>query len=192
MGSRLARANGYYPLTLYLAKTGLRPLERLDGVRPATADDVADIVSSSAENRQILFSFNDFWKPHAEADERFDLWMNKSLALEDRDMFVSRADGVLTGYAISQPATALHFPAPHDISKIGKVDDFFHRDIDDPRVLKCDGAGISLFGVAEAALRARGNEASLVVCPAAWMSKIAFLEAAGYANAITWFRKRAN
>ncbi|UWR25679.1 hypothetical protein K3757_14615 [Sulfitobacter sp. S223] len=47
----------------------------------------------------------------------------------------------------------------------------------------------ALFGAAEAARKARGDHSVLVVCPAAWTSKITLLEQAGYKNAITWFIK---
>lgn len=182
-------ASNYEPLTLYLAKVGLRAPKKSKGVRPANADDVADIVTSSAENRQTLFGLDTFWKPHDDADARFDAWMKKSLTLADRDMFVSERESAFTGYAIAQPATPLHFPTPHDIGAIGVIDDYYHADFADPSILTGDGAAL-LLRTAEAALKARGNEAALVVCPAAWKSKIAVLQAAGYKNGITWFKKR--
>ncbi|MFQ6547671.1 hypothetical protein AADZ90_006910 [Aestuariibius sp. 2305UL40-4] len=184
-------APDYDPLTLYFAKTGLRSPQELQDVRPANAADVPAIVASSAENRQILFDLNAFWKPHPDADARFGAWMEKSLTLPDRDMFVSEVGDTVTGYAISQPATPLHFPPPHDISAIGVIDDYYHSDLADPERLQNDGgAAASLLQPAEAALQARGNTAALVVCPAAWLSKIAILKDAGYENAITWFKKR--
>ena len=184
-------ASNYEPLTLYLAKVGLRAPKKSEGVRPANADDVTDIVTSSAENRHILFGLNAFWKPHDDADARFDAWMNKSLTLADRDMFVSEMDSALTGYAIAHPATPLHFPTPHDIGAIGVIDDYYHADFADRSILIGNGAGAALLlRTAEAALQARGNKAALVVCPAAWKSKIEVLQAAGYKNGITWFKKR--
>lgn len=184
-------SNAYEPLTLYFAKAGLRAERKLEGVRRAQDDDIANIVVSSAENRRILFDLNGFWKPHPEADARFGTWMIKSLSLSDRDMFVSEAKGALTGYAISHPATPLHFPSPHDIRAVGVIDDYHHADMSDPVMLQDDGKGASrLLWAAEAALEARGDNAALVVCPAAWISKIAVLEAAGYTNAITWYIKR--
>lgn len=184
-------ARGYQPLTLYLARIGLRAPGRREGIRTATDADIADIVRSSAANRQIQSGIDGFWKPHGDADARFGAWMKKSLTLGDRDMFVSEAGGAFAGYAIAQPATPLHVPAAHDIGAIGIVDDFFHTDLADPERLRGDGAGASdLLGAAEAALGARGNDAALVVCPAGWASKRAALTAAGYRNAITWFVKR--
>ncbi len=181
----------YQPLTLYLAKSGLAPPQACEGTRDATEADLPSIVASSAENRQILFDLDPFWKPHEEADQRFGAWMAKSLTLPDRDMFISEIGEDFRGYAISHPATPLHFPAPHDISGIGVIDDYFHSDFADPDTLKNSGtAAANLLQSAEAALQTRGNEAALIVCPAAWISKIALLEGAGYTTAISWFIKR--
>lgn len=185
------RMRGYEPLTLYLARTGLRPTEDRPAIHGATDGDIDDIVSASAEHRRIISNLDAFWKPSSDADARFAAWMRKCLTLTDHDMFVSDSDGQFHGYAISQPATHMHIPLPHDISAVGKVDDFYHVDTADPAVLADDAAGASdLLRAAEAALAARGNKAAFVVCPAAWASKIALLESAGYRNAMTWFRKR--
>ncbi|WP_299919165.1 hypothetical protein [uncultured Roseobacter sp.] len=184
-------SQGYAPLTLYFAKVGLAKDKPFDDVRRATEKDIPAIVASSADHRRILHTINTFWKPHAEADARFGNWMTRSLTLTDRDMFVSETEGVFEGYAISQPATPLHFPTPHDISRIGIIDDFYHADFEDPDTLA--GAGHSaraMLQAAEAAREARGGAAVLVICPAAWPSKGALLRSAGYENAITWFIKR--
>ncbi|MCV3273640.1 GNAT family N-acetyltransferase [Roseobacter sinensis] len=182
---------GYAPLTLYYAKSGLEMTEAQPGTRPATDADVPGMVTLSAENRQLLFDLDAFWAPHAEADARFGTWMKKSLTLPDRDMFVADAEQGVAGYVISQPATPLHFPAPHDISCIGVIDDFYHAGFSDRTALDAHGIGArALLTRAEAALRTRGNAAAMVVCPAAWSSKIALLEDAGYRTAITWFKKR--
>ncbi|WP_121064216.1 hypothetical protein [Chachezhania antarctica] len=183
--------HAYDPLTLYLAKSGLARAESHASVRKARTDDLPGIVTLSAEHRQILFDLNTFWKPHAEADTRFGNWMGKSLTLTDRDMFVSGRGGGLTGYAISQPATPLHFPPAHDIGATGVIDDFYHVATRDPAR---DGPGLdearALLGAAEGALADRQNDAVIVVCPAAWTSKRRLLEDAGYATAITWYIKR--
>ncbi|WP_333828216.1 hypothetical protein [Pararhodobacter sp.] len=181
-------ARGYEPLTLYFARTGLSPENTPTDVRKATADDVPAIVASSAVNRQVLFALHRFWKPHADAYSRFGAWMTRSLTLSDRDMFVPGAGDTPKSYAISQPATPLHFPAPHDISRIGVIDDFYHDAFADPERLSADASdAAALFAAAEAARARRGNDAVLVVCPAAWQSKIDLLKSAGYSNAITWF-----
>ena len=182
---------GYDPVTLYYAKTGLSDATGLPNVRQANVADIADIVATSATNRQILQRLNpSFWRPHAEANDRFGSWMQHSLTLSDRDMFVSNAHGEFRGYAISHPATRLHFPSPHDISCTGVIDDYFHQAIADPDTRSADwDEGLALLEVAEAARQKRGNSAVLVVCPAAWRTKVALLEEAGYRKAITWFVK---
>lgn len=182
---------GYEPLTLYFAKTGLRLVKNLPAVRGAKDSDIEDIVTASAEHRRILNDLNAFWKPSSDADVRFAAWMQKCLTLTDHDMFVSASDGEFHGYAISQPVTHMHFPMPHDISAVGKIDDYYHVDTADPAMLADDTKGAcDLLLTAEAALAARGNNAAFVVCPAAWSSKKQLLEAAGYSNAMTWFKKR--
>ena len=182
---------GYEPVTLYFAKTELSDATVLPKARQADAGDITDIVAASAVHRQILQRLNpSFWRPHAEANDRFRSWMQHSLSLSDRDMFVSHADGEFLGYAISQPATRLHFPSPHDISGTGVIDDYVHQAIADPDTRSAQwNEGLALLAVAEAARRKRGNTAVLVVCPAAWRSKIILLEEAGYRKAVTWFVK---
>ena len=183
-------AHSYTPLTRYYARSGLRQGPEGEQVRSARGADVGDIVRLSAEHRQVLHEIDAFWKPHAEADPRFGAWMEKSLTLEDRDMFVSAAGEGVTGYAISQPATPLHFPPAHEIGAIGVIDDFYHGSLSDPKAAKPASAEAAmLFQAAEAARTARGNDALLVVCPADWTSKSALLKAEGYRNAITWFKK---
>ncbi|MEM9196394.1 MAG: hypothetical protein AAGD12_00965 [Pseudomonadota bacterium] len=216
-------AAGYDPLTQYLARTGLsaapepaaalapqrglgsnsapphasdqEEADRQDPPRTAVPQDVAGIVTLSARHRQILHQLNGFWAPHAEADARFGAWMAKSQTFPDRDMIVAEPRAGLTGYAIAQPATALHFPAPHDVEPVGFVDDFFHVVLDDPQELPARDSAIqrdaaALMRAAEAALVARGKTADLVVCPAAWRSKTAFLVNAGYSVAMGWSIKR--
>lgn len=185
------RGRKYAALTLYLGKVGLEVAKATESVRPALESDVPDIVKASAQNREILEMLDIFWAAHPEADARFGGWMHRSLALTDRDMFVAEGQGGFEGYAIAQPATPLHFPTPHDIGAIGIIDDYFHADFADPATLDGAGSGAAeALTVAEGALHARGNEAALIVCPAAWTSKIEVLEAAGYRTAMTWFIKR--
>lgn len=184
-------AQGYAPLTLYFAKVGLSPAPRINGVRHTTDDDLDAIVALSATNRQVLNDLNGlFWKPHRQADARFELWMARSLTLADRDMFVAEHNGTLAGYAIAQPATSLHFPAAHAVSDIGFIDDYFHTGYADPVAgVATDPAAMALLEAGEAARGARGDDALLVVCPADWTSKRHLLRAAGYNPAIKWFIK---
>ena len=181
---------GYAPLTLYLARAGLRAAAD-GGVRPAREADLPGIVAASARSRAVLHRLDPFWQPHEEAAARFGAWMGKSLTLPDRDMFVSGDGGAVSGYAISNPATPLHFPPAHDITRIGVIDDFHHAEMEDPDALQGDGTGArALLAAAEGALHARGNAAALVVCPAAWTSKRAVLEAEGYETALVWWIRR--
>lgn len=186
--------HAYDPLTLYYARTRLRSDARHPEVHPATEEDVPAIVTSSAVHRSILDGLHHrFWTPHEEADARFGAWMRRSLTLEDRDMFVAGTEGGFGGYAISHPATPLHFPTPHDISGIGVIDDFFHNAFVDPEALGRNAEqAAALFVAAEVARARRGDHSVLVVCPAAWPSKRALLEELGYTNAITWHIKRAD
>ena len=186
--------HGYEPLTLYFAKTGLAADQGHSNVRPATAQDVPLIVASSAEHRNVLERINLlFWRAHKDADTRFGAWMERSLTLQDRDMFVEENQTRFGGYAISQPATPLHFPTPHDISGVGVIDDFFHMAFSDIERLGPDiRDAAALFTAAEAARSARGDHSVLVVCPAAWTTKITLLQQLGYHNAITWFLKHVD
>ncbi|MET0744602.1 MAG: hypothetical protein ABWY78_14620 [Microvirga sp.] len=185
-------ARGYRPLTLYLARTGLDAKATPVGVRPASKDDLEAIVERSAANRAILSSLDVFWTPHANANSRFARWMERSLALPERDMLVMSPAGHLEGYVIAQPAARLHFPPAHDITATGVIDDFFHDGFADPAGTPEAGAraAIRLLQGAEAAFSARGIGSALVVCPAAWTSKIAILESAGYRTALVWMIKR--
>ncbi|MWD26611.1 hypothetical protein E0K89_003890 [Aquicoccus sp. SCR17] len=187
---RVLTAAGYTPLTLYYAKSGLDGVAG-DTVRAAAEADVRAIVELSAQNRRILHAIDRFWRPHAEADARFDGWMRKSLTLGDRDMLVADPEGAVEGYAIAQPAGPLHIPPAHDIRATGFIDDFYHLDLADTAALQDEGHGAAgLLGAAEAALAARGKGAALVVCPAGWASKRALLEAAGYEVALEWHMRR--
>lgn len=182
---------GYRPLTLYLAKTGFDGGAAPRGLRPADEADIGEIVALSARNRAVLAALDGFWSAHRDADERFDNWMRLSLTFDDRDMLVDGSPGAVAGYAIAQPATRLHFPAAHDISAMGFLDDYFHTDFADPTVLHRGGARAqALLAAAERAFAGRGKSGALVVCPAAWRSKIALLEGAGYRVALTWMIKR--
>lgn len=187
-------ALGYAPLTLYLARTGLTGATPCPTIRKTSRSHLAEITRLSALNRALLYRLDPFWKPHAQADDRFKSWIGKSLELSDRDLFVAVQGNHLSGYAISQPATQLHFPPAHDISGTGVIDDFFHEALCEPERLSHSDAQIKearqLVGAAEAALARRGKHAALAVCPAAWASRRALLERAGYANALTWFIRR--
>ncbi len=179
-------ARGYAPLTVYLSRSGLAS-EPPAGPRPAGAADLPGIVARSAEHREILETLHPFWRRHPEADPRFEAWMRRSLALADRDMRVGGAAGALDGYLVAQPASRLHFPPAHDISGIGVIDDFHHRELADPETPADGGGGaLALLRAGEAAFAARGVDTAVVVCPAAWRSKLSLLREAGYRTAMVW------
>lgn len=177
----------YRDLTLYYNKAlGAEDVAAPD-VRKAGEGDVAGIVAASAVNRRVLHQLDRFWEPHGEADARFGAWMTKSLGLADRDMLVAGAEGKVEGYAVAQPAGPLHLPPAHDPARTGFLDDYYHADFADPDRLADDGAGaLALLNAAEAAFRSRGKLCALVVCPAAWTSKRALLQRAGYEVGLVW------
>lgn len=185
------RKRRYEPLTLYFFKSGLQLAKQCAEVRTSTVEDIDEIVALSAENRSILHRLNVFWTPHPEADARFGNWMKRSLALTDRNMLVTGPRDALDGYVVAQPASRLHFPRAHDISATGVIDDFFHRQYADPTKTPEGGVAAQvLLQAAESSFAARGIKNAFVVCPAAWTSKTALLEQAGYETAMVWMIKR--
>ena len=188
----LYERNGYEPVTLYMAKHGCKPDALPSGVRPASVQDVPGIVKLSAEHRRTLAKINPrFWHIHAEADRRFDAWMRRSLTLTDRDMFVAGGAGDVRGYVIAQPVAPLLVPAAHETAAMGIIDDFYAEGFSDVSAVANGGAsGEKLLAAAESAFARRGVVTALVVCPAAWPSKISLLERRGYRTAKLWMLKR--
>ena len=186
----LYERHGYEPVTLFMAKAGLRDQALPLSVRLAQAGDIAGIVARSAEHRKMLSQLNDrFWHIHPQADARFEMWMRYSLTLTDRDMFV--AGDPVHGYAIAQAIAPLLIPAAHDIKTIGVIDDFYDQDFAGVAAAANGGTtAADLISAAESALAKRGFAATFAVCPAAWTSKTALLEGAGYRTAKTWMLKR--
>jgi GNAT superfamily N-acetyltransferase len=187
----LYERHGYEPVTLYMAKHGFVREALRRGVRPAGAEDVPGIVKLSAEHRKTLARVNPrFWHIHPEADSRFDAWMRRSLTLDDRDMLVAVEAGAVHGYVIAQPISPLLVPAAHEVAAIGVIDDFYDKGLADVSAVSNDQAnGESLLAVAESAFARRGVGSALVVCPAAWPSKISLLERKGYRTAKLWMLK---
>jgi hypothetical protein len=92
--STLYEQHGYEPVTLYMAKHGLRAEATPSGVRLANTEDISSIVRHSSQHRRTLAEINSrFWHMHPEADTRFDAWMRRSLSFKDRDMLVATAGG---------------------------------------------------------------------------------------------------
>lgn len=184
-------ASGYEPLTLYLSRSDLGDKVVPAGVRQATEDDVPSIITRSAENRRILFDIDPFWEIHDEADPRFSAWMMRSLTLRDRDMMVLGTSDNLEGYIIAQPASRLHFPPAHDITRTGMIDDYYHPELINPAALdRGTKNSNALLRAAEAAFASRGIGTAFIVCPAGWTSKIELLESASYETAMVWSIKR--
>jgi hypothetical protein len=172
-------------------KHRLEPQHGLFGVRPAGAEDVPAIVQLSADHRRTLARINPrFWYIHAEADRRFAAWMRRSLTLTDRDMVVAAVAKDVHGYVIAQPLAPLLVPVAHDTAAIGIIDDFYDRDFASISVVSNSGSSSdSLLLAAEGAFARRGIDSALVVCPAAWPSKISVLERNGYRTAKLWMLK---
>jgi hypothetical protein len=187
----LYERQGYEPVTLYLARHDFRPHALAPKVRPARAEDVRQIVKLSAKHRRTLAQINPrFWLIHPEADSRFDTWMRRSLTLRDRDMLVAAKTGEVHGYIIAQPISPLLVPVAHEAAAIGIIDDFYDEDFGNISDLASGGSGEELLAAAESAFARRAVDSALVVCPAAWSSKVALLERRGYRTAKLWMLRR--
>jgi hypothetical protein len=188
----LYERHGYVPVALYMAKHGFTAAALPHSVRAASIDDVPEIVKLSAAHRRTLEKLNPrFWRIHPEADSRFDAWMRRSLTLEDRNMLVAAAPDELHGYVIAQPCSPLLLPIAHEIAAVGLIDDFYDDDFADVSALSNGGANAEdLLGGAENTFARRAVGGALVVCPAAWSSKVSLLERSGYQTAKQWMLKR--
>jgi hypothetical protein len=188
----LYERHGYEPVTLYMAKHGFGGAGLPPQVRLASTEDIPGIVARSAEHRRMLARINPrFWHIHPEADQRFERWMRRSLTLTDRDMFVAAEARNVHGYVIVQPISPLLIPPPHEFATVGVIDDFY--DVDFASVSTVSNGGSSaenLLAAAQSAFVRRSVDSVLVVCPAAWASKIALLEQSGYRTAKLWMLKR--
>ena len=180
--------SGYKPVTLFMSKVGFERKEMSHQVGLATADDIAGIVSRSAEHRHNLSEANPvFWNIHPDADSIFEKWMRISLTLEDRAMLVTRNSVDVDGYIIAQPVTPVQMPMTHNPEGIGAIDDFYHTDFRKRSELVNGGAeAADLLIAAENAFARNGIKAALVVCPDNWSSKKALLTSNGYTTAKTW------
>jgi hypothetical protein len=87
--------------------------------------------------------------------------------------------------------SALLVPDVHDVAAVGVMDDFYHEDFGDISTpADSRSRAEDLLAAAEAAFARRKVDSALVVCPAAWSSKIALLERSGYRAAKLWLLKR--
>jgi hypothetical protein len=188
----LYERHGYEPVTLYMVKHRFSPDALPRPVRPAGAEDVPGIVKLSAKHRKTLAELNpQFWHIHSEADTRFDAWMHRSLTLKDRDMLVAAVAREVHGYVIAQPYSPILVPTAHEIAGIGVIDDFYDEDFANISAVSGSGAsGENLLAGAESAFARRAVDSALVVCPAAWSSKVSLLERRGYRTAKLWMLMR--
>ena len=188
----LYERHGYEPVTLYMAKHGFSAGAFPAGVRLADSADVPAIVGHSAAHRQRLAALKPrFWHIHPEADARFDAWMRRSLTLRDRELLVGTADGRIHGYVIAQPCPPLLLPVVHEAAAIGVIDDFYDESLADTAAAPTGGSGAeALLAAAERAFARRAVDSTMVVCPAAWSSKVTLLESCGYRVAKLWLLKR--
>lgn len=188
----LYERHGYEPVTLYMVKHRFSPDAFPRTVRPASAEDVPAIVKLSARHRKTLAELNpQFWHIHSEADTRFDAWMRRSLTLKDRDMLVAAVAAEVHGYVIAQPCSPLLVPTAHETAGIGVIDDFYDEDFANASAVSGSGAsGENLLAGAESAFARRAVDSALVVCPAAWASKVSLLERRGYRTAKLWMLRR--
>ena len=106
-------------------------------------------------------------------------------------MLVAVEAGHVHGYVIAQPVSPLLVPAAHEIAGIGVIDDFYDEDFADISAVPSGGSsGESLLAAAESAFAHRAVDSALVVCPAAWPSKVSLLERRGYRTAKLWMLRR--
>jgi hypothetical protein len=187
----LYERHGYGPVTLYMAKHRFSHDALPPKVRPAGAGDVPGIVKLSAKHRATLAAVNPrFWHIHPEADSRFDAWMRRSLTLRDRDMLVAAVAAEVHGYIIAQPCPPLLVPLAHEIAALGVIDDFYDATFANvASVSNTAASGEDLLAAAESAFARRSVDSALVVCPAAWPSKVSLLERRGYRTAKLWMLK---
>lgn len=187
----LYTSHDYEPVTLYMAKHNPKQSDVAKDVRPATADDISQIVTLSAAHRKSLQEINNrFWHIHPEANQRFEAWMRFSLTLKDRDMLVADGPHGLAGYIIAQPIARLLVPAAHDIAHTGVIDDFY--DTDFATIADTSPPSTSakhMLDAAETAFAKRSFDTILTVCPANWTSKRTILQANGYTPAKVWLLK---
>ena len=113
------------------------------------------------------------------------------LTLGDRDMLVAAVGAAVRGYIIAQPCSPLLIPIAHEAAGIGVIDDFYDDDFADISAVSNDwSSGDKLLAAAESAFARRAVDTALVVCPAAWSSKVSLLERRGYRAAKLWMLKR--
>lgn len=179
-------AAGFRAVTHYLVKHGLRPADAPASVRAATAADIPAIVAMGAASQRSLSGANAaMWTPHPDAPARFGSWMQYSLTLADRRIFVASGHAQ-AGFVIAQPVSPFHLPLTSAREHVGLIDDFWAEAF--------AGAGgeaeaRDLLTAAENEFAARGRSSAMIICPVAWAAKQRFLRGQGYRDGNAWLLK---
>lgn len=119
-------SHGYATTTHYMVKSDLERKPISGSVRLAADNDISEIARLGSLHRALLQKGNPvFWNEHPEADARFAAWMGMSLKLPDRSMLVSQFSSRIDGFIVLQPITPMHVLAPHDVSDMALIDDFW-------------------------------------------------------------------
>ena len=183
---RALEAAGYGIVTNYLVKHGLMG-HPPPSVRSASADDVPSIVTLTTQSLASLQEANPkMWTPHPEAAPRFATWMNYSLTLPDRRIFVAEDR---RGFIIAQSPGAFHVPQTSPRDHLGLVDDFWSEDFTAPSPPRYSDRTMDLLSAAELEFVNRGRTTTMVICPAARQPKQDFLRASGYRDGNAWMLK---
>jgi hypothetical protein len=158
-------------------------------VRAANADDVPTIVIMGARSQQELLRADArMWAPHPEAPTRFGLWMDYSLKLPDRCIFIS-AERNPKGFVIAQPASPFHMPLTSPSDHVGMIDDFWADEFAANCDWKPETTARDLLFSAEQEFTRRKRTTAMVICAAAWPNKNDFLRASGYRAENAWLLK---
>lgn len=183
------QAGGYDVVTHYLVKHRLSDRAAPASVRAATPADVPAIVAMGARSQESLRKANaKMWKPNPDAPARFGAWMQYSLSLQDRRIFVI-GERELGGFVIAQPTSPFHTPLALRSEHLGLIDDFWT-----PEFAQTDGSrefstAKDLLASAEAEFVQRGRTSAMTICPAEWRAKQDLLRACGYRDGNAWMLK---
>jgi hypothetical protein len=181
--------SGYEIVTHYLVKHRLAHAPQPASVRAATAADVPAIVAMGALSQRALHAANArMWTPHPEAPARFGLWMQHSLTLPDRRLFVSTAHDK-AGFVITQPPSGFHLPLATAPGHLGLIDDFWADAFATPTPRDAAANAAALLTATENAFAERGRTSAMAICPTAWPAKQNMLRRHGYSDGNAWLLK---
>ena len=149
--------------------------------RPATLNDVVDMVALSATKRAAYATVSPvFWRPASDADAKQDAWFRRLLGLDSTIALVVDGATGFDGFVIGliHPAPPVYAPGGPVLS----IDDFCLRD-----PVSWDSLGAALLqGVREAG-RARGAVLAIVVAGVHDSPKLGVLEREGFTPTSMWF-----